>query len=359
LVDSSEDEAESLDAKLLANQEDDVERPRAAAAPQAWADLVDSPRVTTGPRAWADLVDSSDEAASKDTKKAADLSESTEDQESRSSLGASGASTDLTHTSGDSSARSSRASRRTRAARAAAVAEASCAATADEGTAWQPATRKRETPAAEIDSSKWSQVATSGKGTGKAADKGASKGVAKGTGKGAGKVGSKGTGKGDSRGKGADNVDSKTAGKGKGASKGSSKGGAKGTAQKGGGKGHEKYQCQLTVGIEEDSKFRVVRRLIGSGGENMKNINQKSDAKLRLRGRGSKFLEGDDQQESTDDLMLCISSQDKAGFETAKAMASELIEGIHHSYRAFCHKAGKECPVLGLRISEGYREGSR
>jgi hypothetical protein len=164
------------------------------------------------------------------------------------------------------------------------------------------------------------------KGTSKDTNKGVANGVAKGQGKGT----TKGMGKSFNRGKGA----------GKGAN-------------------IEKFQCQLIVGIEEDSKFRVVRRIIGGGGENMKQIAELSGAKLRLRGRGSKFFEGPEQKESDDDLMLCISAQDGDGFEKAKKAASELIEDIYHSYRSFCSKFGNMCPELKLKIHEGYRAGSR
>lgn len=180
------------------------------------------------------------------------------------------------------------------------------------------------------------------------ADKWAAKGAEKGAGKGAGQSAGKGDGQstGKAAGKGG-----KAAGKG---------GKAAGKGGKAAGKGSsDKYQCQIIVGVEEDNKFRVVRRVIGSGGENMKNINEQSQARLRLRGRGSKFLEGAEQQESTDDLMLCISANEKAGYEKAKAMAVELIESIQHSYRSFCSKAGKECPDFKLQIHEGYRDGSR
>lgn len=204
--------------------------------------------------------------------------------------------------------------------------------------------------------------------------KGANKGAGNGNGKGASKGNHvKGSNKGDRvksldkvAGKGAD----KGAGKsrndsdfGKGASKGAGKGFAKGKG-KGKAKGNNdgannKFQCQIIVGIEEDSRFRVVRRLIGSGGENMKNINQQSGARLRLRGRGSKFLEGFEQQESTDDLMLCITCDDKDSYEVAKEMAVELVESIHNSYRAFCRSRGKDFPDLEVRLHEGYRPGSR
>jgi len=145
-------------------------------------------------------------------------------------------------------------------------------------------------------------------------------------------------------------------GKGKGASSASTKG------AKGVGKGlNAKLQCQFTVGIEDDSKFRVVKRIIGNGGENMKRIAELSGAKLRLRGRGSKFLEGPEQQESTDGLMLCLSSQEKAGYEHAKELVTELLKNIYHSYDVFCQKPGKMPPAksLGVQLHEGYREGSR
>merc|ERR1711972_109768 len=155
----------------------------------------------------------------------------------------------------------------------------------------------------------------------KGASKVASKGAAKGVGKGQRKDTTKGVGKGACRGKGA----------GKGAN-------------------GEKFQCQFMVGIEEDSRFRVVRRIIGCGGEHMKRIAELSGAKLRLRGRGSNFLEGPERKESDDDLMLCVSAQDKDGFDKAKKAASELIENIHQSYRSHCRKSGNTCPELKMKV---------
>merc|ERR1712070_1284043 len=96
-----------------------------------------------------------------------------------------------------------------------------------------------------------------------------------------------------------------------------------------------KAQCQYIIGIEDDSKFRVVKQIIGPAGSNMKQIAQQTDARLRLRGRGSKFLEGPEQQESTDDLMLCVSCQDKAGFDEAHRLVSELLNDIYGHYKSF------------------------
>jgi len=334
-----------------------------------WADFVDSARVDEARKesglSWADLEDtgSEDEPAQekvdfKQERRWSDLVDSASDDEFASrnveeqaeeadqlpSL-ATDASMELADSSEVNPARSTRSSRRSRAAHARAAAADDCCSTAGarDSIAWT------DTPAvAKADGKGGSPAKGSGKGKGadKGAGKGASKGASKGADKGSGKGANKGAAKGAAK------------GTGKGSSKGSSKGAGKGGGEKGG-SNVAKYQCQMIIGIEEDTKFRVVRRMIGSGGENMKNINQQSQAKLRLRGRGSKFLEGDYNEESTDDLMLCVSSQDKSGYDMAKAMASELLQGIHQSYRAFCHKAGKDCPDLKLEIHEGYRSGSR
>jgi len=115
----------------------------------------------------------------------------------------------------------------------------------------------------------------------------------------------------------------------------------------------DKLQCQFTIGIEDTPAFPVVKNIIGKTGANMKLIVNASGAKLRLRGRGSGFLEGHEQQESTDDLMLCVSCQDHTGYEVAKRLVTELLEDIYKNYKTFC---GKDVHV---NINEGYRAGAR
>ncbi|CAE7364737.1 unnamed protein product [Symbiodinium pilosum] len=64
-------------------------------------------------------------------------------------------------------------------------------------------------------------------------------------------------------------------------------------------------------------------------------------AKLRLRGRGSKFLEGEEQKESSDPLMLCVSVPDPASYEEAKHLVSSLLEDIYVQYREFQISEGR------------------
>jgi len=120
-----------------------------------------------------------------------------------------------------------------------------------------------------------------------------------------------------------------------------------------------KPQCQFFVGIEEEPKFKVTRKILGPHGHHMKAIAEASGAKLRLRGRGSGFLEGPEQIESSDELMLCVSAPDWAGYEEAVRLVKELLEDVYEQYRSHCRRSQCEVPALEIRTHEGPRPGSR
>lgn len=123
--------------------------------------------------------------------------------------------------------------------------------------------------------------------------------------------------------------------------------------------GGKKLQCQFIIGIEEEPEFRVGRKLLGPSGQHMKRIAERTGARLRLRGRGSRFLEGPNQEESPDPLMLCISAQGQKAYEMTLDMVKRLLENVYSEYQDFCMKAGTEVPTLRLQCHEGAREGSR
>mmetsp|Transcript_80818 Transcript_80818/g.168624 ORF Transcript_80818/g.168624 Transcript_80818/m.168624 type:complete len:143 (-) Transcript_80818:313-741(-) len=102
-----------------------------------------------------------------------------------------------------------------------------------------------------------------------------------------------------------------------------------------------KKTCRFYVGIEQDPSFQVCRRLIGIGGSNMKKIIASApDAKIRIRGRGSKYLEGPEEKESNEELMICISATTSASYEAAARLVKELLEWVHEEYRQFCRSHG-------------------
>lgn len=127
-------------------------------------------------------------------------------------------------------------------------------------------------------------------------------------------------------------------------------------------RGHDtKHQCQFFIGIEEESRFRVVRRIIGTAGANMKYIAEQAgdDTKLRLRGRGSKFFEGPEKQEAPEPLMLCVSVPNRAAYEIVTRLVREQLERVYDEYDAFRVANGQSALRLRVRMHEGPRAGSR
>eukprot|EP00932_Pfiesteria_piscicida_P001627 SRR837773.11580.p1 GENE.SRR837773.11580~~SRR837773.11580.p1 ORF type:complete len:398 (-),score=65.96 SRR837773.11580:258-1451(-) len=120
-----------------------------------------------------------------------------------------------------------------------------------------------------------------------------------------------------------------------------------------------KPQCQFYIGIEECKDFKVTRKILGPYGRNMKSIAEASGAKLRLRGRGSGFLEGEDGRESTDELMLCISAPDWDCYQEAVSQVTALLKDIYEQYRTWTQKATGVETHVEIRLHEGPRPGSR
>lgn len=148
-------------------------------------------------------------------------------------------------------------------------------------------------------------------------------------------------------------------GSGKGAGKGKDAQPQRWSRQKGVGKGASgKRQCQFVVGIAEDPEFKAVRQVLGPHGAHMKSIAEESGAKLRLRGRGSKFLEGPEQRESTDPLMLCVSAPDPACYAEALRLTTRHLEDVYSKYRAFCARTGRPTVNVAIEFHEGARDGA-
>ena len=104
-----------------------------------------------------------------------------------------------------------------------------------------------------------------------------------------------------------------------------------------------KYTCRFEIPIENDKDFQIARRVIGKSGANMKRIVATTDAKLRLRGRGSGYLEGYNRMESPEPLHLCVSAPSKEGYDEAVLKVGELLEGIFREYAEYC--VSKQWPV--------------
>jgi hypothetical protein len=114
-------------------------------------------------------------------------------------------------------------------------------------------------------------------------------------------------------------------------------------------KGPQKLLCRYKVGIEQDRAFNVVQKILGDRGSHMKTIAANTGSKLRIRGRGSGFLEGPDQKEASDEpLMLCISASTREGFDGAVEDVESLLAYVHDQYRSFCQHRNLPPPRLSV-----------
>jgi len=98
----------------------------------------------------------------------------------------------------------------------------------------------------------------------------------------------------------------------------------------------------------------VAKRIIGANGARMKEILKKSGgtAKLRLRGKGSGFMERDTDEESPEPLQLCISCPDSNGYEIARRCAEELLLKVYDDYEVFCREQGREEAIPTIKMTE-------
>jgi len=122
-----------------------------------------------------------------------------------------------------------------------------------------------------------------------------------------------------------------------------------------------KYTCRFFIGIENDDEFRVARRIIGANGAKMKDIVSKSggDAKLRLRGKGSGFVERDTNSESNEPLQLCISCPRQEGYNIAAQMVEELLLRVYSEYDSWCLEHGIPHRAPAIRKTERHHVGER
>ena len=103
-----------------------------------------------------------------------------------------------------------------------------------------------------------------------------------------------------------------------------------------------KYVCNYNIQIENDESFNVTKRIIGKNGYFLKKIIYEGcikfndySTKIRLRGKGSGYKEGENKEESNIPLQLCISSQDIRAFHDCCLEIEKLLNKIYFEYYVY------------------------
>lgn len=117
----------------------------------------------------------------------------------------------------------------------------------------------------------------------------------------------------------------------------------------------QKFVAVFPIGIADDPEFVVVKRLLGKGGSNMAGIAKECNAKLRLRGAGSGFVEGNGL-EADMPLQLHVSCEDYADYTEAITRVAHLIDNIYMHHQRFSRSKSREPLPLVVHLQELRRD---
>jgi len=106
-------------------------------------------------------------------------------------------------------------------------------------------------------------------------------------------------------------------------------------------KGELRLAVHIHINMEAPT-FNPVGFLIGKGGCNMKRIVQNTGAHLRVRGKGSGYLEVKGLHEAQTPLMIAVtgSAADPQSFKRAVSMTLEQLSFVEARFTDFCRKQG-------------------
>jgi len=99
--------------------------------------------------------------------------------------------------------------------------------------------------------------------------------------------------------------------------------------------------CQILL-HKQHTGFDLIPMLIGRGGCNMRDIHEKTNAKVRIRGRGSGYFEVEGRREAPVPLMVVVTADkaDTIGFKRAVSMTIQKLRHIAERFRQFCEFRG-------------------
>ena len=105
-----------------------------------------------------------------------------------------------------------------------------------------------------------------------------------------------------------------------------------------------KYVCNYNIQIDNDNNFMVTKRIIGKNGCFLKKILQEScikygdySTKIRLRGRGSGYIDKFNKNENDDPLILSVSSLNYPTYYNCCLLVDKLLNKIYDDFYEFLH----------------------
>ena len=120
-----------------------------------------------------------------------------------------------------------------------------------------------------------------------------------------------------------------------------------------------KYVCNYSVQIENDEAFNVTKRIIGKNGYFLKKIIYEGcikfndySTKIRLRGKGSGYKEGNLNEESDEPLELCISSLNYSTYANCCRLVESLLKKVYSDYYQFIKEVTPISLVNAIKMKQ-------
>ncbi|KAJ2494923.1 hypothetical protein IWW47_004340, partial [Coemansia sp. RSA 2052] len=99
--------------------------------------------------------------------------------------------------------------------------------------------------------------------------------------------------------------------------------------------GQQRLQDKVYVEVESVRGFNVRAKLIGTGGENMKYIQNTTGARVQVRGNGSGCDDNAQGSDPYEPMHLYITATSEDSLNQAKEYCTSLIETLHAQYHEF------------------------
>ncbi|TDZ31132.1 Uncharacterized protein C8034_v009398 [Colletotrichum sidae] len=109
---------------------------------------------------------------------------------------------------------------------------------------------------------------------------------------------------------------------------------------------------KITIGLESVPGFNLRAQVVGHGGAYVKHIQQETQCRVQIKGRGSGYLEAATNREGDEDMFLHVAGPDPKMVEKAKELCEDLIANVKEQYEEF-----KSRPPRGY--GGGYGDRSR
>ncbi|KAI4593196.1 hypothetical protein KJ359_009924 [Pestalotiopsis sp. 9143b] len=93
--------------------------------------------------------------------------------------------------------------------------------------------------------------------------------------------------------------------------------------------------AKIPIDLEPVPGFNLRAQVVGHGGSYVKHIQQETNCRVQIKGRGSGYLEASTNRESDEEMYLHVAGPDPAMVDRAKQLCEDLLASVKEQYEEF------------------------